>query len=85
MPENTITVIHNDDNLALKQKLSNRGLNESVSFSFGNSKIEEILSDKPIIKIANPITVDLDTARNNLIENLLIAAANNEKHGFFKR
>ncbi|MBR3510499.1 MAG: phenylalanine--tRNA ligase subunit beta [Alphaproteobacteria bacterium] len=82
LPENTISVIHNDDNLALKQKLSNRGLNESVSFSFGNSKIEQLLSDKPIIKVANPITVDMDTARNNLLENLLIAVSNNEKRGF---
>ena len=82
LPENTITVIHNDDNLALKQKLSNRGLNESVSFSFGNSKIEQLLSDKPIIKVANPITVDMDTARNNLLENLLMAVSNNEKRGF---
>ena len=68
--------------LGLKRHFANRGLNEVITFGFGNSKIEEILSDKPIIKIANPITVDLDTARNNLIENLLIAAANNEKHGF---
>ena len=82
MPTNSGNVIHNDMNLELKQKLANRGLNENISFGFGNSKIEKILTDKPIIKIANPIIVDLDTARNNLLENLLIAVANNEKRGF---
>ncbi|MBQ3785577.1 MAG: phenylalanine--tRNA ligase subunit beta, partial [Alphaproteobacteria bacterium] len=82
MPQNTINVIHKDMNVSLKEKLANRGLNESVSFGFGNSKVEKIITDKPIIKIANPIIVDLDTARNNLLGNLLIAVANNEKRGF---
>jgi phenylalanyl-tRNA synthetase beta chain len=82
MPKNTMNVIHNDMDLELKQKLSGRGLNESASFGFGNSKIEKILTDKPIVKVANPIVVDMDTARNNLLENLLIAVANNEKRGF---
>lgn len=80
--ENTIDVVHNDVHLSLKEKLSNCGLNENISFGFGNSKIEEILTDRPIIRIANPIIVDMDTARNNLLENLLIAVANNEKRGF---
>lgn len=81
-------VINNTDNIndkdcvSLKQKLANRGLNEAVTFGFGNSKIEEIITDKPIIKIANPIITELDTARNNLLGNLLIAVANNEKRGF---
>ena len=64
-------------NIPLKEKLANLGLNEAVTFGFGNSKIEEILTDKPIIKIANPIVVDMDTARNNLLENLLIAVGKN--------
>ncbi|MBR5354843.1 MAG: phenylalanine--tRNA ligase subunit beta [Alphaproteobacteria bacterium] len=82
MPQNTITAVHNDMNLELKQKLANRGLNEAVTFGFGNSKIEKLLSDKPSIKIANPIVVDMDTARNGLLCNLLISVANNEKRGF---
>lgn len=82
MPQNTMNVVHKDMNVSLKQQLVNRGLNEAITFGFGNSKIEELLTDKPIVKIANPITVDLDTARNNLLENLLVAVANNEKRGF---
>ncbi len=82
MSENTIKSVHKDMNVSLKQKLANRGLNESITFGFGSSKLENLLIDKPIIRIANPITVDLDTARNNLLENLLVAVANNEKRGF---
>ena len=41
-----------------------------------------MLTDKPIVRVANPIVVDMDTARNNLLENLLISVANNEKRGF---
>ena len=82
MPQNTINSVHNEMNLGLKQKLANRGLNENVSFGFGNSKIEGLLTDKKIIKIANPIVVDMDTCRNNLLENLLVSVCENEKRGF---
>ncbi len=68
--------------MGLKLHLANRGLNEAITFGFGSSKLEKILTNKPIVRVANPITVDLDTARNNLLENLLIAVANNEKRGF---
>jgi phenylalanyl-tRNA synthetase beta chain len=82
IPQNTIKAVHNDMNLELKQKLANCGLNETVTFGFGNSKVESLITDKQIIKIANPIINDLDTARNSLLGNLLIAVANNEKRGF---
>jgi len=72
------------ENFELKTKrlLASRGLNESKSFGFGNSAVESLLSDKPIIRVANPIVNDLDTIRNNLLGNLLIATANNEKRGY---
>lgn len=82
MPQNTMSVVHNEMNLELKQKLVNRGLNENISFGFGNSKIEEILTEKPIVRVANPIVVDMDTCRNTLLENLLVSVSNNEKRGF---
>ena len=81
-PTDIVRTYHKDIELELKQKLANRGLNESITFGFGNSAVEELLSDKPIIKIANPIINDLDTARNGLLGNLLIAVANNEKRGY---
>ena len=82
MPETSHAVLHNDMNVSLKEKLANLGLNEHISFGFGNSKVENLISDKPIIRVANPIIIDLDTARNNLLGNLLIAISNNEKSGF---
>ena len=82
VPEKTVPAEHNDLNIPLKEKLANLGLNEAITFGFGNSKVEQLITDKPLIKVANPIIVDLDTARNNLLGNLLIAVANNEKRGF---
>ena len=82
MPQNTMSVVHKDMDVSLKQKLANRGLNEAVTFGFGNSRVEKLLTDKPIIRVANPIVVDLDTARNNLLGNLLLAIERNEKRGF---
>ena len=73
---------HDDFELKTKMLLASRGLNECQTFGFGNSAIEELLSDKPVIKIANPIVNDMDTARNCLLENLLVAVANNEKRGY---
>lgn len=74
--------INNKDCLELKLRLAKCGLNEAITFGFGNSRVEEIITDKPIVRVANPIIVDLDTARNNLLGNLLIAVAKNEKRGF---
>ena len=82
VPEKIVPADHNDMDISLKEKLAGLGLNESILFGFGNSKIEQMLTDKPIVKIANPIVVDMDTARNNLLENMLVAVANNEKRGF---
>ena len=77
----SIVANHNDMNLSLKERLATSGLNENISFGFGNSKTEVLLTNRPIIKLANPIVVDMDTARNTLLENLLLAVANNEKRG----
>ncbi len=79
---NVFDKIESKSCMGIKKHLAALGLNENISFGFGNSKIEEMLTDKPIVRIANPITVDLNTARNNLLENLLLAVANNEKRGY---
>lgn len=81
-PEKIVPAEHNDLDIPLKEKLAARGLNEAITFGFGNSEIEKILTDKPSIMVANPIVVDMDTARNGLLGNLLVAVANNEKRGY---
>lgn len=75
-------VPHKDSYMWLKKELAARGLNEVKSYSFGNSKIEELLSDKTIINIANPIINTMDTARNGLLGTLLSFVSENEKRGF---
>lgn len=73
---------HDMGEMNIKTLLVSRGLNECRSFGFGNLATEQILSDKPNIKIANPITSDYDTMRNGLLFGLLYAVSNNEKRGF---
>lgn len=68
--------------LYLKHSVASRGLNECCSYAFGNSATEKLLFAKPVVEIANPITTDMDTARNNLLGGLLQAVSNNEKRGF---
>jgi phenylalanyl-tRNA synthetase beta chain len=73
---------HDTSEMNIKTLLASRGLNECRSFGFGNLAIEQMLSDKPNIKIANPITADYDTMRNGLLFGLLHAVSNNEKRGY---
>ncbi len=73
---------HSDYNLQLKSALAARGLNECDAYGFGNSAVEPLLSDKPSIKIANPITADMDTLRGNLLGDLLRFVGDNEKRGY---
>ena len=76
------THTHDSHEMNIKTLLASRGLNECRSFGFGNMAIEQILSDKANIKIANPITSDFDTMRNGLLYGLLSAVSNNEKRGY---
>ena len=71
-----------DYELRLKELLAARGLNECRSFGFGNSRVEELIIDKPSVIVANPIVSDLDTARNTVLGGLLIAVSENEKRGY---
>ncbi len=73
---------HDDFYMNTKSELAARGLYECKSFGFGNSKTEQMISDKPVIPVTNPIVTDMDTARNSLLGNVLQFVANNEKRGF---
>ncbi len=85
-PSSTHTIgdarAHDTHEMDIKTLLVSRGLNECRSFGFGNLSTEQLLSDKPNIKIANPITADYDTMRNGLLCGLLTAVSNNEKRGY---
>ena len=73
---------HDMAEMNIKTLLASRGLNECRSFGFGNLATEQLLTDKPNVKIANPITADFDTLRNTLLFGLLSAVSNNEKRGY---
>ena len=73
---------HKDFYIGIKKELAARGLNEAKAYGFGDSKIEELLSDKQVIKIANPIINNMDTARNGLLGTMLGFVSENEKRGY---
>lgn len=73
---------HDMHDMNIKTLLASRGLNECRSFSFGNTSIERVLSDKPNVIISNPITADYDTMRNGLLCGLLTSVSNNTKRGY---
>ena len=72
----------NSELCTLKSNLCALGLTESISYGFGDSTKEEMLSDKPSIPVKNPIIADFNTARNSLVQNMLDIIAGNDR---FKR
>lgn len=78
----TFPAAHSDEHFVMKSELAARGLHECKSFGFGNAAVEKLLYDKAPIKLANPITSDLDTARGGLLGNVLGFVAENEKRGY---
>jgi phenylalanyl-tRNA synthetase beta chain len=73
---------HDTHEMDIKTMLASRGLNECRSFGFGNCAVERMLTERPNVMIANPITSDFDTLRNGLLFGLLSAVSNNEKRGY---
>ena len=73
---------HDTHEMDIKTMLASRGLNECRSFGFGNCGVERMLTERPNVMIANPITSDFDTLRNGLLFGLLSAVSNNEKRGY---
>ncbi len=65
----------------IKVNLNKFGYTENISFSFTDSKIEEIIGITNHVKVKNPITNELDVMRKSLISNLLLAVKENERRG----
>ncbi|MCL2017579.1 MAG: phenylalanine--tRNA ligase subunit beta [Alphaproteobacteria bacterium] len=70
------------DKSAIKLKLASLGLTESVSYGFGDSEKEKLLSSMDCIMVKNPIVATFDTARSSLVQNMLDIIAANDR---FKR
>jgi phenylalanyl-tRNA synthetase beta chain len=66
-----------------RRALAARGLMEAVTWSFMSSKAAPFFGGgKPELKIANPISADLDEMRPSALANLLQAAQRNADRGF---
>jgi len=66
-----------------RRALAARGLMEAVTWSFMSSKEAPLFGGrKPELKIANPISADLDEMRPSALANLLHAAQRNADRGF---
>ena len=67
--------------LNIKRSLAQRGLTETVTWSFMSNKNSQIFGMNNILEIQNPISNDLDVMRQSIIPNLLDAVQNNIANG----
>lgn len=68
----------------MKKTLASRGMFEAVTWSFHDQKSADYFhyTDKPLVKIANPLSEDLSIMRQSVLPNLIKAAENNHARGF---
>jgi phenylalanyl-tRNA synthetase beta chain len=68
---------------AARRALAQRGMVETVTWSFMASKDAAAFGGAaPALRLANPISADLDQMRPSIVPNLLAAAARNAARGF---
>jgi len=67
----------------VRRQLAGRGLLEAVTFSFMPGAQAALFADVPdALRLANPISADLDVMRPSILANLLAAAKRNADRGF---
>lgn len=76
----SILLPHQKREVAVRRALAARGLNQAITWSFMDSKIAALFTDKHVA-IANPIASDLDEMRPTLVANLLSAVKRNQDRG----
>jgi phenylalanyl-tRNA synthetase beta chain len=71
-------------NVAVRRALAARSMYETITWSFTNSKDAKLFrtADKKTIRLANPISSDLDEMRPSLLVNLIQAASKNIARGY---
>ncbi len=65
----------------LRRVAAMRGISEVISFSFMNSKIAKLFDMRADVRLANPISAELDVLRPSIVPNLLQMAARNLARG----
>ena len=70
--------------LTVKHELANRGLLETVTWSFTDSNIAQYFRRKndDVVLLMNPIAADLNEMRPSVLPNLLLGAKNNIARGY---
>lgn len=67
----------------IKRAIAARGLNEAVTWSFTSSKAAELFGGVPdTLRLANPISNDLDVMRPSILPNLIYATRRNLARGY---
>ena len=69
--------------VTVKHELASRGMLETVTWSFTDSKLAELFrkNNAPVL-LHNPIAADLDEMRPSVLPNLLLAVKNNISRGY---
>ncbi len=65
----------------IQRSIASLGYLETVTWSFASSKINDLLTDKKL-RLANPISSDLDTLRTSIFSNILTHCKNNIDRGY---
>ena len=67
----------------IKRAIAARGLNEAVTWSFTSTKAADLFGGVPdALRLANPISSELDVMRPSILPNLIHAAGRNLARGF---
>ncbi len=67
----------------VKRAIAARGLDEAVTWSFTSSRAAELFGGVPdALRLANPISAELDVMRPSILPNLIHAAGRNLARGF---
>ncbi len=69
--------------ITVKHELASRGMLETVTWSFTDSKIaQDFRKGHEAVKLYNPITAELDEMRPSVLPNLLLGLKNNISRGY---
>lgn len=69
--------------VAVKHELADRGMYETITWSFTDSKLcETFLTGKEKVALCNPITTELDIMRPSILPNLLLGLKGNIVRGY---
>ncbi len=70
-------------NVTVKHELASRGMLETVTWSFTDSKLaKDFRKGKDAVLLCNPITAELDEMRPSVLVNLLLGVKNNIARGY---